>query len=253
MDEKRYAELTVQIKECEKEFIKFMKIETMPRYTVEFYNISLDEIEKKGYGAPARSKYDHSTGEHVLLVCENLPFMKYNIFHEFTHILDNEIYAKNDKIRYATLFGYSEYHAAQVELMLLIGAKNIEDNSVHFSLEDSVELYYGKRQIIDFLDSKYSFSMNLVREGGLTKSIEQVSTTLGVLYNYWGMRSICMLYAIDYKETADYKEIYSFIPKPIFSELNDLMSGWFDDKKIDAAMGKFGNIISALIRIYKLM
>ena len=45
---------------------------------------------------------------------------RYIVFHEFTHILDTEMYAKQDSWKYMALSGYTEYHAAQVELMICL-------------------------------------------------------------------------------------------------------------------------------------
>lgn len=111
------------IKQYEKEYIEFMEIEEFPDYNLELFDIKIEDTDSKGYGAIAQAMYNPKTGIHTLRVCKNLELKKYVIFHEFTHILDSEIYASKDSVRYMYLSGYTEYHASQVELMCLLGAK----------------------------------------------------------------------------------------------------------------------------------
>ena len=71
----------------------------------------MNQVDLAGFGALAQAIYNPKTDIHTLRICVNLELMKYVVFHEFTHILDAEMYAKRDSLRYAYLSGYTEYHA----------------------------------------------------------------------------------------------------------------------------------------------
>ena len=113
------------IEKYEKEYKQFMGIESFPKYKLELFEIKMDEVDVAGFGAPAQAIYNPKTDEHTLRICINLELKKYIVFHEFTHILDADMYANRDSLRYAYLSGYTEYHASQVELMVLLGVDNI--------------------------------------------------------------------------------------------------------------------------------
>ena len=122
MDKKQIYEL---IDKYEKEYIDFMGLEKFPKYKVECFEININETDITGFGSLAQAKYNPHTDEHTLRVCSNLEVRKYVVFHEFTHILDAEMYAKNNPANYAYLSGYTEYHASQIELMILLGIDNM--------------------------------------------------------------------------------------------------------------------------------
>ena len=111
--------LEQKIKLCEDHYRKFMRLDTFPAYKLQTKEVRLDTALQKGFDSIATASYDVQAGEHRLLVSTNLSVPEYVMFHEFTHILDSERYVKNDKVRYAGLSGFTEYHASQVELIEL--------------------------------------------------------------------------------------------------------------------------------------
>ena len=62
----------------------------------------------------------------------------YILFHEFTHILDAETYARGDKVKYATSSGFTEYHASQIELLKMLGANSANEH-ISFSTKKMVK------------------------------------------------------------------------------------------------------------------
>ena len=114
-----------QVKSSERAYMSFMSIEKFPPYSLHSVRTQLDDARSKGFGTPASVHYNPQTNEHILTVSSDLIMTEYLIFHEFTHILDVEEYAKADKWKYASLSGFMEYHASQVELLKLTGALNI--------------------------------------------------------------------------------------------------------------------------------
>lgn len=119
----REEQIRQLVEKYEKEYTEFMGIEKFPKYKLELFEIKMDQVDLAGFGVLAQAIYNPKTDVHTLRICVNLELMKYIVFHEFTHILDAEMYAKRDSLRYAYLSGYTEYHASQVELIVLIGAE----------------------------------------------------------------------------------------------------------------------------------
>lgn len=65
------------------------------------------------------------------------------MFHEFVHMLDAELYAKNDKIRY---LGISEYHATQIELFAMLGVQSI-NSEPSFSMDTIIHTISGNKSV----------------------------------------------------------------------------------------------------------
>lgn len=122
------------IKEYEKEYIEFMEIEKLPQYKIDFFEINVEESDAAGFASAAQAYYNTKTDEHILRICKSSEIPRYIVFHEFTHILDTEMYAKQDSWKYMALSGYTEYHAAQVELMIMLGADSIQTQDFSFTI-----------------------------------------------------------------------------------------------------------------------
>ena len=63
------------------------------------------------------------------------------------------------------LTGYMEYHASQVELMTMMGAKTIRE-ALSFSMEDAIN--FSKWSVRQYLDNKLGSQLN----GDLSKSLK---------------------------------------------------------------------------------
>lgn len=237
----------------EKEYIKFMEIESFPSYKVELFEIEMDEVDAVGFGAPAQARYNPKTDEHILRICSNLELKKCVVFHEFTHILDTEMYANRDSCRYMYLSGYTEYHASQVELMFLLGAESIHSTKVAFSLNSEIETFPSKKSIEEYLCVEHQLVVDMMSRADFPVNIETLKATLGVLYNYFGLRSICKMYVKNYAEQVDNTAIIKILPLPIFSAINTFMEGWFDKSKVETSFGLYCNAIMPLIKTYKLL
>ena len=83
------------IKEYEKEYIEFMEIEKLPQYKIDFFEINVEESDAAGFASAAQAYYNTKTDEHILRICKSSEIPRYIVFHEFTHILDTEMYAKD--------------------------------------------------------------------------------------------------------------------------------------------------------------
>lgn len=244
--------LRTQIADYENEYKCFMGIEQFPKYRLQFKEVSLEKSDAVGFESAASAFYQTETKEHTLLISANLPMSRYLAFHEFTHIFDAEMYAKGDKCRYLGITGFSEYHASQVELLQLLGVKNIEEIP-EFSMNTIIEPLSGKRSVFQYVDEKYKHAIELFSRKDFPANIETLKVAIGVLYNYWGLRSICEMYSIDYVETIENEFFLNYISTLYFCSANNLMHGWFDEDKIEVSMPQYMNILFSIVAEYKLM
>lgn len=109
-------EIDKKIRAYEEEFKNFMGIKEFPIYEIQTQEVTQTIVDSKGYGIAACTLYQPQNKHHTLRVSTNLILSKYLMFHEFTHILDSEMYVKGDKGRYVGLSGFTEYHASQIVL-----------------------------------------------------------------------------------------------------------------------------------------
>lgn len=237
------------IDKYEKEYMDFMGLEEFPKYKVECFEININKTDAVGFGALAQAKYNPHTDEHTLRICSNLEVIKYVVFHEFTHILDAEMYAKNNPANYAYLSGYTEYHASQIELMFLLGKDNIHSmQQSTFSLSTRIAVFPNRMSVAEYLHEKHQFILDMMCRDDFPKDLETLKSTIGVLYNYLGIRSVCKMYGTDYIEGVDNTNIIKWIPLPLFSVINTFMQGWFDQIKVEKSFGPYSNAIFPLAK-----
>lgn len=245
MTEKQIEKL---IKEYEKEYIEFMGIEKLPPYKMESFEINIAESNVAGFASVAQAQYSTKMDEHTLKICRNLQIPKYIVFHEFTHILDTEMYAKKDPQKYMELSGYTEYHAAQVELMTLLGANCIKNHNITFTLDDEVELLTSKSTVRDYLNSRHTLVLDMMYRRDFPRDIVALKTTIGILYNYFGLRSICKMYAKNYIEKVDNTIIIQKLPPMLFEEINSFMVGWFEHAEVEINFAFYSKIIWPMLQ-----
>lgn len=142
--------VTSYIKECETEFMQLLGLTSFPIYEIAYKDISLSVSDEQGYDSLGSAHYDYKTGKHTLTVWSNIHTLgevgKQTIFHEFTHILDDETYVNKDPEKYIANHGYTEYHAAQIGFLKVLGVKSIKQNisfSMNYRTEEEAEKYLG--------------------------------------------------------------------------------------------------------------
>lgn len=211
---------------------KFMGIEEMPDFNIVPMEIKLEEAEQKGYGVPASHFYDVGTDKHILKVWKdiykNILHADYILFHEFTHMYDTVAYSAKDKMLYAANRGFTEYHAAQVELLKLLGAESIEDK-ISFSLTQPIEIISGRTTVFEYITNSHAAVIELISRSNFPDSIPSLSTGLGMIFNHLGRISICQMYANDYDKYMDEIENMTVEESYIgdkFSEIKLIMKGF---------------------------
>ncbi len=240
-----------KIKEYESKFKKFMGIESFPQYVLHTKEASFFLAEAQGYDSVASTHYDIQSKSHTLTVSTNLKLHEYLLFHEFTHILDSEFYVNNDKMRYLGISGFTEYHAAQVELMAMLGIQSINDKP-SFSMNKIIHTISGDKSVKHYVSEKQQHAIELFSRDDFPSSIEMLKISFGILFNYWGLRAICSMYATDYIEKIQNKSFLNYIPTNVFVLLNSLMRGWLSDSAINTSIPLYANTLIALVKQYKL-
>lgn len=227
------------VDKCAEEYKAFTGIDEMPKYKTVPITLSVEKANQKGYGFFARQLYDVTTGNQTLQIWEDLykPQLhgKYCLYHEFTHMLDAEKYSQRDKIKNVANKGFTEYHAAQIELLYLLGAENISDD-ISFSMEQEFETVPGKKNVLGYVQDILNTVKSLLTRPDFPADIETLATTLGMIFNYWGRLSVCKMYAEDYQKYADQfsneAEIEQFFGTSIYNRLQKLMQGRLNDEQV---------------------
>ena len=96
------------------------------------------------------------------------------------------------------------------------------------------------------------YAIELFSRADFPSSIKTLKSSFGVLYNYWGLRSIYEMYATNYTENIENQSFLNYIPTNVFVLLNRLMLGWLNDSAIDASIPLYANTLVTLAKQYKL-
>ena len=210
---------------------------------------------KHGFDATAAVFYDIPTGKHTLEIWSKLSLSQMNaeylLFHELTHIWDAEVFSQRDKIKHMSNKGYTEYHAAQIDFMKLLGAKNITE-PISFSMKQIFETFSGTKTAKEFVDMPRNLAMELINRDDFPANIETLATTMGAIFNYYGRRSICKMYAIDYVADEDMSVIAGFIGKETVQTLDTFMLGWLGTTRVSILDAHYWKMVVALAQRSKL-
>jgi hypothetical protein len=135
--------------------------------------------------------------------------------------------------------------------MQLLGA-NILDEVLSFSMDTIITTFAGKKTVYQYVNEKYRHAIELFSRADFPADLNTLKSAIGLLYNYFGLRSICETYSIDYIEKINNQVFLEFIPTWHFADLNRLMHGLFDEEKIELSIINYINIIFPLIKKYNL-
>lgn len=243
------------IKECEEDYKQFLGISNFPKYELICKQLTLEKSEEQGFDSWATALYDIPTGKHSLEIWAELYTLestgKYIVFHELTHILDDENIVGKDKFKYVANHGYTEYHASQIELMQLLGAKDICEH-ISFSVNSILETIGGEKTVKEFVEAPHFLAGELINRADFPANIETMKVTLGLIFNYFGRRSICKMYAKDYQDNEDNSNIAKLIYPETVTFLNGFMIGWFDKRKVTIINELYQRMILSLIKKYNI-
>lgn len=229
------------------EYRKFIGIDYSPNYELQLKEVSQEKADTDGIESPANTRFIIDIQKHILSIATNLSIEKYIVFHELTHMLDSDLYVKGNKMRKMGLGGYTEYHASQIGFAELLGASEVE-NINSFSMNDICKTISGDKSILEYVREKQQTAIFLFNKEGFPADLKQLFDALGVLFNYWGLRSICEMYATDFVEIVDNDAFMECIPSNHFCAINRLMHGWLDEKQIEQSMIIYNTIICTIVQ-----
>ena len=237
------------------DYKNFVGISDFPNFTIKSKEMTLEKSTKQGFDAPAAVFYDVSTGEHSLEIWSKLylPQMnaQYLVFHEFTHIWDAEMYSLKDKVKHMSNKGYTEFHAAQIDFMRILGAHNIYDH-FSFAMDQKIETFSGTKIAKDFVEMPLNLATELIKRADFPANIETLATTMATIFNYYGRRSICKMYAVNYDDASDTSIIATFLGEDTIKALDAYMLGWFDKNKVSLIDELYKRMVLTLVSKYNL-
>lgn len=243
------------VNECVKEFMSYIGVNTFPAFSIITKEMNLEKSKQQGFDSMAAAFYDVQTGTHRLEIWSKLYLpqlnAKYLVFHELTHILDAEVYSQRDKWKHMSNKGYTEYHAGQIDFMKLLGAENIS-SSFEFKMNQKIETVGGTKTAQEFVEMPRKLASELIGREDFPANLETLAVTLGIIFNYYGRRSVCLMYAGDYDDSADMSVIEGFLGKDTVKAFNNYMVGWFEAKKVTPIDMLYGKMILALAQKNKL-
>lgn len=241
------------IKECEKHYVRFTNRTFPISYEIESKTITLDKAEREGFDSWATAHYNVATKEHLLKLWENIYSLpsEYIVFHEFTHMVDTYMYVGNDKLKYVQNHGYTEFHASQIETLLLLGAQSVSDK-ISFPMDKKVETVSKQMTIEEFVYEPHKIACNMISRKDFPANIEALKVTLGLIFNYYGRRSVCKKYAVDFIDNVDNTLISSLIVEDTVNMYNTVLTDFLSDNIISMLDDLYGRMIMALIKKYGL-
>ncbi|WP_029067217.1 hypothetical protein [Lachnobacterium bovis] len=213
-----------------KKYMQFMNIDNndMPDVKIYIHNFNEKEL-KKGFVSLAKQDYDISNDKYSITINDIVklsdPYLSSLLFHEFTHIFDTYKYVSGDKNRNAGIKGYTEFHAAQIELIHMLENER-ECTISSFSMNDEIETIYGKQSVKEYLFSRINSASEICGRTDFPHDIATLSTVYGIVYNCWGIEDICRRYATDYRE-ADFNVSNSV--KQVFNGVFDVLNKYFKE------------------------
>ena len=234
------------------EYSDFIGINYSPNYELQLKEVSIERADVYGIESPANTQFLIDLQKHILCIATNLPLEKYIAFHEFTHMIDSELYVKGSKARKMGLGGYTEYHASQIGFAELLGASTV-NNIKPFSMNDMCNTVLGNKSILEYVQEKQQTAISLFSRKGFPESFKQLYEYLGVLFNYWGLRSICEMYATDFVENVDNVRFMALIPSNHFCAINRLMHGWLEEEQIEQSIVIYNEIIFTIVNQWHLL
>lgn len=205
-----------QVDKAYLEYQEFMKVSGMPKYKFQYVNQRGTTI--------AEERYENNT--YNLIIANTLCTVAYKaiakgiLFHEFTHIFDEEklvnMYGFSHDDR-NTPYVYKEIHAEQIKTLYLLGCKNIDDlgniDKDRGSFQHKKSLYNIHDYLIE-CQKELRENIELIenaRQSNTKIDIYEFNNILNRIFYYIGTASIYLKYCdesaydeLDIKDVWDY-------------------------------------------------
>lgn len=110
----------------------------------------------------------------------------------------------------------------------------------------------GTKSINEYVGETHKHVTELINRMDFPANIDMLKSTLGIIFNYYGRRSICKMYATDYIDSLDNAVFKRFLTPQMEKLLNSYMEGWFDTIKVEKLCQFYQNLILVLVHQYGL-
>lgn len=125
--------------------------------------------------------------------------------------------------------------------------------NISFSMKQQVETVASIKSMQNFVDEPANTAKSLLRRSDFPKDLETLLTTAALIFNYYGRRSICLMYAQDYREDVDIMEFSEFIGTAQLAALDTFLKGWLNAAQIDVLGQFYFGMIGTKIKEYGLV
>lgn len=158
-----------------------------------------------------KGSVSYENGEMTLRVQHDKTILECVLFHEFTHLLDRAQFISTGQTTEEGLFCYTEYHAAQNEILQLLRASYYDDIQ-KYSIKKELPLLRKSTREPATLESYWTDKLQNIEKAIQTdkKDTVKVLDILTLIFNYWGIRSVIEMCCIDYN-SDDYPEHAKFL------------------------------------------
>lgn len=83
-----------------------------------------------------------------------------------------------------------------------------------------IDTYSGNRTVSQYVEEKRLHAVELFSRQDFPADLDMLKSAMGVLFNYFGLRSICAMYATDYNEKIDNAAFLNHITVFQFAPVN---------------------------------
>lgn len=239
------AKLKMQIDKAYMDYQQFMKIEKLPQYKFIYTN-------QKGMTI-AEMRYDKQ--QYNLIVADTLvnnhkEEVRAILYHEFTHLYDEEMFVKLYGFSHMdrnTPYVYKELHAEQIKTLFLLGCKTIDDlesinvENKSFFLNGGIYNIYDYLMVYkeEFLDTIKK--IETARTNNKKINMYDFNNYLNRIFYYIGTASVYIKYCDKTAfEELDIQPVYDYYGYGIDSLINKLLDNpiGYNTKELVQEMGK---------------
>lgn len=238
------------------QYKQFMSIDCFPELKISVISTFPSSCTQSGYVPLAEHKYIVNNHSHILEIQGSILndfHADYLLYHEFTHAYDIFKYANNDANMVLALNAFTEYHAAQIDLIKLLNFPSI-DYYKPFFMTSHVKTVFGECSVIDYINDRYSSILSLVARKSFQSDCATLTTLLGLIFNYFGYISICHMYAVDFSNYRfSFNVIKEIIPTDVVERLINMLNKWLTPHSINILCDGYATILQNLLYEYNFL
>lgn len=215
--------ITDRVKDALEDYKLFTNITDFPNFDIVVDSSNIDETLDNLAVSLGSADYELSTGKQKLVLYESVFNKMVNprslLFHEFTHIYDDKAFINQDGRKKIAFHGVTEYHAAQIELLYLVGAASV-NHIDNFSMNKKILSHFMEESIQEFLERSHQRVKEFINTDYYKTSIGALGQSLGAIFNYLGYVDVCERHATDYSGDCDVDLLSPIVDMALIKEFS---------------------------------